>query len=270
MLHELVQGLVGQQVGGGIPTGVDVTQPGEQDVEVLRGQVLQSQDGPGVVDQPRSGEGVLGQSGLQRLVAVQAAAGVQEEVRGTSEQEPQVGGAALKAVVDDPQDLLVVGVARLGVGQLVQVDHLVQANEQTGEPGHGHEPGEQLELVVEVRVVDDRAYPERGPGIGAGAVLPAQPAHRVGLELVVAGVVPGPVCGDHLGEVVAADHLRQHVQTLADDRLGARPRFAGLGQGLGDEPFHDTADRPTIRLSAGGHVSHQLGVQGTGLPAGGV
>ena len=77
--------------------------------------------------------------------------------------------AALQAVVEDAQDLLVVGVAGLGVGQLVEVDQLVEADQQAAVAGQAHEAGEQLELVVDVGVVDDGADAERLAGVRPGA-----------------------------------------------------------------------------------------------------
>ena len=146
---------------------------------------------------------------MQRLVAVEAAAGVQQEFGRAAEQESEARARALQAVVQDAQDLLVVGAARLGVGELVEVDQLVEADQQTAVAGQPHEAGDELELVVEVGVVDDGADAERLARVGPGRELAAQPAHGVGLELLVPLVVPAPVRGDDLGEVVAAGHLRR-------------------------------------------------------------
>jgi hypothetical protein len=126
---------------------------------------------------------------------------------------------ALEAVVDDAQDLLVVGGTGLCRGQLVEVDHLVQAHQQSAVTRHAHEAGQQLELVVEVRVVHDGAHAERGAGFGLGGELTAQPAHRVDLELFVAGVVAAPVRLDDGAEVVTADQLGQLGHALPDHVL---------------------------------------------------
>ena len=128
---------------------------------------------------------------------------------------PMPAAEPCRRVVEDPQDLLVVRVARLAVGELVEVDHLVQADQQPVEPGQPDEPRQQLELVVEVGVVDDGAHAEGGAGVGAGGELAAQPADRVGLQLLVAGVVALPVLGDDLGEVVATGQLASAASSRA-------------------------------------------------------
>ena len=149
------------------------------------------------------GEPVRREPRGQRRVREQPAPRIHQELGRAAEQEADVLRAALRGVVDDPKHLLVVGAADRRSGDLVQVDHLVQADQQPGEAGQPHEARHQLEVIVEGRVVDDRPHAERGPGVDPAGELPAQPAHRVGPQPFVAAVVATPVGAHHRGEVVA-------------------------------------------------------------------
>jgi len=62
------------------------------------------------------------------------------------------------------------------VGELVDVDHFVQLNDKAGVPGKTDEAGEQLELIVDVRVLDDRPHTEGGAGVGPRCEFASQPA----------------------------------------------------------------------------------------------
>jgi hypothetical protein len=87
---------------------------------------------------------------------------------GVPPRQTQAHGRALQRVVQDAQDLLVVRIAGLRVGQLVEIDEFVQADQQAAEAGQPHESRHQLELVIDRGVVDDGAHAERLPGIGLG------------------------------------------------------------------------------------------------------
>ena len=100
-------------------------------------------------------------------------------------------------------------------------------------------------------------------------VLAAQPAHRVGLQLLVAGVVALPVRGDDLGEVVAAGQLGELAELAPDDRLRLRRRCVSASVSAAVTNRSTTlGHRAAVGLGAGGEVAHQLGVQAAGLPAG--
>ncbi|MGC4107221.1 MAG: hypothetical protein QM753_12935, partial [Thermomicrobiales bacterium] len=172
--------------------------------------------------------------------------------------------------MQDAQDLLVVRVAGLGVGELVEVHHLVHHHEQAAEPRQPHEAGEQFQHVVDIAIVDDGAHAKRVAGIRARAELATQPAHGVALQLLVASIVPLPVAGDYFGEVVAASEFGQLLQVAPDDRVRVFPGSAGIGQRLGDEALDHAGHRAAIWLGPGGHVAHQFGVEAACLASGGV
>ena len=90
----------------------------KEDEEVFGGQALQSYDWPTHVDETAPGESVLGQSALQRRITIEAATRVEQELRRPAEQEAEGADIALKRVVDDRKNLLVVRVARCGCWSL--------------------------------------------------------------------------------------------------------------------------------------------------------
>ncbi len=239
----------------------------QQDVEILRGEIRQSKDRSGIVNKPVSREGVFRQARLQRRIRIEAAARIQQEIGRAAEQETQAAHRALRAVVDDAQDLLIVGVPRLGVGQLVEVDHFIQADEQPAEADKPDETGHQLQVIVDIAVVDDGANAQRLPRIGPGEVLSAQPADRVGFQLLVPGIVTLPVFRDHLGEIIPTGHLGELAQPLVDHQFGSVAAGSGLCQRLGYESLDDACHRATIRPGPGCHVSHQFRIEASRLPA---
>src|ERR1022692_2586334 len=168
-------------------------QLGEQHVHVLWGEVRQPQHRPVVVDEAVGSEVVLGEPTAERVIAVQAPPGIYEKFGGSAENDPQPARVALKAVVDYPKDLLVVAVARRGVGELVEIDHLVEANDHNGESCKAHEPAEQLERVVKVRVIDDCPYAKGVAGICLRCELATQPPDSIRLQVVVSGAIRPPV-----------------------------------------------------------------------------
>src|SRR6266536_2641751 len=266
--HVRGQRLVGHEVPGRVTPGVHVPQLGQQHEHVLRGQVRQPEHGSGVIDPVGRGEGVVGQPGRQRRVREQAAPRVEQELGRTAEQEPQLRGAALQAVVDDPQDLLVVGVPGGRTGELVEVDHLVDADQQPAEAGEPDEARHQLEVVVDGGVVDDRPHAEGGPRVHPAGELATQPAHRVGTQPFVAAVVAAPVRLYHGGEVVPARQLGQRREPGGDRLVRPGTGGVGLADRAGHEPLDDARQRPAVGAGPGGEVADQLGVQAAGLAGG--
>ena len=67
----------------------------------------------------------------------------------------QADASSLQAVVEDTEDLLVIGVAGLRVRQFVQVDHLIQTHQQPRVARQSDEPRQQFEMVVDAGIVND-------------------------------------------------------------------------------------------------------------------
>ena len=176
--------------------------------------------------------------------------------------------AALKHVVQDAQDLLVVGVASLGGGELEEVHHLVQPDEQALVARRPDELRHQLEVVVDVRVVHDPTHPERAAGVGAGGELAAQPAQAGRLQVLVPGLVGLPVAAHHLGELEPARQLLEMPEPLADHGPGGHAPPIGVARGLADEALDHAGQRAPVGLGASREVARHLGVEAARLPSG--
>ncbi len=72
-------------------------------------------------------ESVFCQTRLERFIAVEPLRGSKRN-SGVPEDKTNIFGGALQAVIQDPQDLFVVGCSRLRIIQLKEVHHLVEAN----------------------------------------------------------------------------------------------------------------------------------------------
>ena len=116
-------------------------------------------------------------------------------------------GLALQRVVIHLQDLLVVVLAGDGVGDLVQIDQLVDEDEHAAVSGSGEKAREQLDVVVPGVVIDDGAYPQFRSGLRLGAVLAAQPFDGAAFCLVIALGTGRPVHAEYARELEAVDHF---------------------------------------------------------------
>ena len=259
MLHEGVQRLVGKRLRGALL--VHAADVGEQHEQILGREVGEADDRPRQVDQPVTREGVFSQARLQRLVAVQAAPRIHQKLRRPSHQHAEAGGAALQHVIQDAQDLFVVAVARLAAHQLVQIDHLIQNHQQALVTGLAHERREQLEVIVNAGVVDDRAHAEGAAGIGAGGEFRPQPAHGTGLQRFVAAFVALPITADHGRKVVAPGQLLKVGEPGADDPVGGHALLLGLPHRPGHEPLHHAGHGAAAGPGAGRGAAGELGEQ---------
>ena len=268
MLHEGAQRFVRQRRRGvGLKHAANV---GQQHEQILGRQIGEADYRSRQIDQSVPRKGVFGQSRLQRLVAVQAAPRIHQKLRRAAHQQAETGGAALQHVIQDVQDLLVVAISGLTVHQLVEVDQLVQHHEQAPVTGLPDERREQLQMIVDAGVVDDRAHLESGAGVGAGGVFCAQPTHRVCLQRFIVLLVALPVAADDGRKLVAAGQLFKMSEPGANHPVGRQPPFFGLLHGAGDEPFHHAGQRAARRPRTGRGAAGKLREQRPGLAAGGV
>ncbi|MPM08831.1 hypothetical protein SDC9_55147 [bioreactor metagenome] len=265
------QGLVGNEIFRRVSGGVDVPDVPQEDIELFRGQAAEVEDGGVVVGHPgRLREGVLVETGLDGLVAVEPLPGIVEEIGRSAQEEPHGLGGALEAVVEHPEDLFVVGEPGLGTGQLVEVHHLVEVHQQAAVARLPDEEAEDLEGVVDVGVVDDGAHAQGVPGVGAGGELAPEPPYGVRPEGVVAPFVAVPVGFDDRGEIVPAHELGDFLQPAVDGGgHGLSLRFR-LFPRLGEKTLHETGKASPVGLRPGGEVAGQLGVEVPGLPSRGI
>ena len=159
------------------------------------------------------GERVVGEARRQCFVAVNAAATIFEKRVGSSEEEPEPGDVALQAVVQDAEQHFVVGRAGLRAVQAVGENaHLVDVDQQPGISGEPRERREELQVIVELGVVDDRSHVQVMASLGLGAVFGPQPAQGRRHQVVVVGLKALDVAADDGREVEAADQVLKGLE----------------------------------------------------------
>lgn len=73
-------------------------------------------------------ESVFCQTRLERFIAVEPLTWIEKKFWRPPEDKTNIFSGALQAVIQDPQNLFVVGRSRLRIIQLEEVHHLVEAN----------------------------------------------------------------------------------------------------------------------------------------------
>ncbi len=270
MRHKLFDGLVGQQILRFIATGVDMTDLGQQHVEVFRREAGEAHNRPAEIDKPVAGERVLRQSALQGLIAIDAAPGVHEEFRRPTQDKAKANRRSLERVIEHAEQLLVVRIARLCVRELVEVDELIQTNQKSTKACQAHETSHQFELIIDRGIVNDSANPKRGSGVCAGGELASKPTYGIGFKLLVAFIKASAVGGNDIGKVIAVHKLGQLFELGSEDLFGRHSLRLGIGLCGGDEFLHHTGQCTSLRLRSRREIAHQLGVKRSGLSAGGV
>ena len=258
-----------QVIGGDLAlvtkvAGVDVCQLLCQDEELLVGERLQVNDGSEHVRHVLAGKATLGQAAAQGLVAKDAATAVLYGLGRSSHDDAQVLRLSLERVVIHGEDLLVVVLARDGVGDFVQVDQLVDHDEHALVARTHQKARQQLDVVVPVIVSDDGAVAQLRLCLGLGAVLSAQPLDHVGKLLLVLLQVGHAVAPEHAGEVKAVDHLVQRSELLPQQGCLVP---AGLHPLLdrGNPAVEDEAERAPLWAGLGRDVADELAIGGKPL-----
>ena len=167
---------------------------------------------------------------------------------------------ALERVVVHGEDLLVVVLARGGVGDLVEVHELVDEHDEALVAGPHEELGEELEVLVPGVVGDAGVDAQLAARLGLGAELAAQPLDDGRLALLVplqAGLVVEP---QHLREVKAADELADGGELLCEGGLGVR-----LLAQRRDPAVEHELERAALGAGLGGEVADELAVGGEPL-----
>ena len=246
--------------------------------QLLRGQRLELDDGGKHVHMALAGKTPLSQTAAQRLVAVEAAAAVLHALGRAAHDDAQVARAALECVVVHGENLLVVVLARHGVGNLVQVHELVDKHNQARVARALEEARKQLDVVVPVVVANHDVHAQVGLGLGTGAVLAAEPPYDIGLRLVVGLHVSAEIHGEQAREVVSVHHVLQ----LANDHVDALLNLSGkrgisrvcqveaalashLHLHVGDPAVENERERAALGARLGGKVADKLAVGGQTL-----
>ena len=119
----------------------------------------------------------------------------------------QVLCLALQCVVVHGQDLLVVVLARDGVGDFVQVYEFVDEHQHALIAAADQKARDELDVVVPVVVADDGRGAQLGACLALGAVLAANPFGHAAHALFVALRDGRAIATKHADKVKTVDHL---------------------------------------------------------------
>ena len=239
----------------------------QQNEQLILRQVGQSYHRPGQIHQPSAGESVFGQTRLQGFIAVESSAGIHQELRRPAHEESKAFGASLQDVIQYSKDLLIIRFASGGGRQLVDVHHFVQANQHAFVSGFADEGGHELQLIVYVRVVDDRANAQGLSPIRARREFASQPTQRSRLQIFIAGLVTVPIPAHDLCELEPARQFLEVTQFFLDHFPCRQIPIFGFAMRRGCESLNHARQGSAVRLGSGGQVPRHFGVQPASLPA---
>ena len=250
--------LIGDGVGVSKVAGVDLPQLLYEHQQLLVSEGVQADDGCQHVAHVLAGKAPLRQAAAQSLVAKDAAAAVLDGGRRAAHDDAQMVRLALQGVVVHRENLLVVVLARDGVGDLVEVHQLIDKHEHALVAAQHQETRKQLDVVVPVVIADDRRASQVGAGLALGAVLAAQPTGHAAHGLLVALDGGRTVAHEHTGKVKAVDHFLQAGQLLAQLLVAVRVRVRLLAARY--PAVQDEIERAALGARLGGEVADELAV----------
>ena len=241
------------------------------------GERLQTDDWRQHVHQAVLREAPLREAAPQRLVRVEAASPVLNRLGGATHDDAQVVRLSLERVVVHGEHLLVVVLPAHRVGNLVEVHHLVEKDDESL-VARAHEEGrENLEVVIPVVVADHYVHTQLAPCLGLVAILAAEPLGDVGLGLVIPLEVCAPIHGEKPCEVIAMDQLLNRGHGAHDSPLHGISECGVLGREtvlerhlrlhVRDPTVEDQVEGTALGPGLGAEVANELPVGGKALAA---
>ena len=222
-LEEVNQVVLGKRRRPAKVAGMDLHELFDQHQQLLIGERLQADDGREHVFEVLARKTALSETAAQGLVGKDAAASVFDRGWRAAHDHAHVLCLALQRVVVHGQDLLVVVLARDGVGNLVQVYELVDEHQHALVATADQKACDELDVVIPVVVADDGRGAQLGACLALGAVLAANPFGHAAHGLFVTLRDGHAVTAEHAGEVKAVDHF------LKWSELGIDGRLVGVG-----------------------------------------
>ena len=151
-VHQVVLGKRGRPAK---VAGMDLHEFFDEHQQLLIGEWLQTNDGREHVLKVLARKTALSESAAQGLVGEHAAATVLDGGWRATHDHAQVLRLALERVVVHGQDLLVVVLARNGVGNLIQIHELVDEHQHALVATANQKTRDEFDVVVPVIVADD-------------------------------------------------------------------------------------------------------------------
>ena len=148
--------------------------------------------------------------------------------------------------------------------------HLVNIDQQTCKSCQPDKAREQLQVVVELDIIDDRSHFEILACFGLCTVFGSQPPQRRSHQHIVMGLKAFNVAGDHSCKVETTDKLLKRLETIVDFPRDVYVRSAGRPQlmvQLRDPALNDVGQRASVGLGPSCKIAHQFSVEVASLPA---
>ncbi len=187
-------------------------------------------------------------------------------------------GAALQGIVVHGQELLVVVLARDGIGDLRDVHQLVNHDHEAGIARLAEEGGEDLQVIVPVIVGDDDGDAQVLPGLALRGVFATEPLHDLRFRQVVARKVGVIVGREQPGEFEAVDQFRHRRGDGGDAaiHLCGELRVSGSKPGVrhrrclhaGNPAIQHQRQCTTLGFGLRGEVADELPIGGKALALG--
>lgn len=151
-------------------------------------------------------------------IAEQSAPFILNGLRRSAHKYPKVFRFALHDVVEHGQELFIVVFAGDAVGDLVQIDLLVDEQKQALVAKFGGKPGQQLDELIPGVIRDDLGYAKEFR-IGFLFKLSSQPAQRPLLQLLILIPIALPVFEKNPCEIIAIDICLHVVRGILNSRF---------------------------------------------------
>ena len=211
------------------------------------------------IDKPRA----------QRLITEKSAARILQKLRRAGKDDLQPRRLALKRVVENGKDLLIIVFSGHAVRNLIKIDAFVDEYDKPAVSEPADKNRHQLDIVVPVLIVDDAGHQKRRARLGFRTELPAQPAQAVALTSLVRRAPRAVIGIDYPCEIECADarfDLTQHgINPLGNllleiGRIRRQSRFRHLILNVGEPLGNNLGQRSALWRRLGRQVFHQLSV----------
>ena len=257
-LEEVHQVVLGKRGRPAKVAGMDLHELFDEHQQLLVGERLQADDGREHVFEIIARKTALSETAAQGLVGEHAAAAVFDGGWRAAHDHAQVLCFTLERVVVHGQDLLVVVLARDGVGNLIQIHKFVDEHQHALVSAADQKACNELNVVVPVVVADDGRGAQLGARLALGAVLAADPFGYAAHGVFVTLRDGRAITAEHAGEVEAVDHLFEWSE------LGINGRLVGVGT-RGDPAVQDKVERAALGTRLGRYVADELAIGGEAL-----
>ena len=113
----------------------------------------------------------------------------------------------MQAIIYNSEDLLIIRIARLGMRHFIEIHHLIKADEQSAKPSELNKEAQELDLIIDIRIIDDGTDAQCLFSVRLRRKLSTQPAKGILFERFISGIVPPPILCNDFGKVISTDQF---------------------------------------------------------------